>query len=184
MKKIPSLFVRDFEGDPKYVLNQVTPGCEWVLNGEGRPTIKLDGTCCLISNGVLYKRYDAKKGKTPPENFWPAQPEADPMTGHWPGWLPLSEHDYWHHEGFENLPVERRVNHTYELIGPKIGGNPEKSESHMLIPHGMIDILPDNPRTFEEIRDYLKDKDIEGIVWHHSDGRMVKIKKSDFWGKR
>jgi hypothetical protein len=23
-------------------------------------------------------------------------------------------------------------------------------------------------------------KDIEGIVWHHPDGRMVKIKKKDF----
>jgi hypothetical protein len=28
--------------------------------------------------------------------------------------------------------------------------------------------------------DYLRDKPIEGIVWHHEDGRMVKIKKADF----
>jgi hypothetical protein len=30
----------------------------------------------------------------------------------------------------------------------------------------------------------LAGKDIEGIVWHHSDGRMAKIKLRDFGHKR
>jgi len=45
-------------------------------------------------------------------------------------------------------------------------------------------VLEDAPRKFEEIKAYLADKDIEGIVWHHPDGRMVKIKKKDFGYKR
>lgn len=41
MKKIPTVFVRDPD-DRKHVLPQVTPGCEWVLAGEGRATRKFD----------------------------------------------------------------------------------------------------------------------------------------------
>ena len=37
---------------------------------------------------------------------------------------------------------------------------------------------------FEGIKKYLKDKDIEGIVWHRDNGDMVKIKKKDFGFKR
>ena len=34
------------------------------------------------------------------------------------------------------------------------------------------------------IKAYLADGKIEGIVWHHPDGRMVKIKAKDFGIKR
>jgi hypothetical protein len=40
------------------------------------------------------------------------------------------------------------------------------------------------PRDFDGLREYLAGKDIEGIVWHHSDGRMAKIKLRDFGHKR
>ncbi len=33
-EKIPTLFVRDLE-DRAHVTDEVTPGCEWVLAGEG-----------------------------------------------------------------------------------------------------------------------------------------------------
>jgi len=46
-----------------------------------------------------------------------------------------------------------------------------------------IEKLEDVPRTFEAIKAYLGQRDIEGIVWHHPDGRIVKIKKRDFFGK-
>jgi hypothetical protein len=36
MKKIPTLFQRD--ETRRYVTDVVTPGCEWVLAGEGRAT--------------------------------------------------------------------------------------------------------------------------------------------------
>ena len=68
MKKMPTLFIREFapNGGILRVTEEVTPGCEWVLNGEGVPTEKVDGSCCAIINGRFYKRYDAKRGKTPP----------------------------------------------------------------------------------------------------------------------
>lgn len=64
MKKIPTLFERTYENHRVVGINdKVHPGMEWVLSGDGTATIKIDGSCCAIINGELYKRYDAKKGK-------------------------------------------------------------------------------------------------------------------------
>jgi len=187
MEKIISLFKRNYEID-KLVRDEIVPGAEWVIAGEGIATRKYDGTCCLVRDGKLYKRYDAKKGKTPPEGFEPAQ-DPDPVTGHWPGWLPVGygPEDRWFREGWENSRIGLSngltiPDGTYELIGPKVQGNPEGHVNHKLTPHG-ADVL-DAPRDFEGIKAFLADRDIEGIVWHHPDGRMVKIKKKDFGLKR
>ena len=61
MKKIPTLFERDWNGDRSRVLPQVHSGCEWVLAGEGIATRKLDGTCCMIRDGKLYKRRELRE---------------------------------------------------------------------------------------------------------------------------
>lgn len=174
MRKIISLFVRDYEGD-RLVRNEVVPGAEWVLSGDGIATQKFDGTCCMVRAGILYKRYDAKKGKTPPPGFEPAQ-DPDPVTGHWPGWLPvgLGPEDKWFREAA--LPTE---DGTYELCGPKIQGNPELLLAHELIRHGSV-VLTACPRDYSGIKYYLSQRNIEGVVWHHPDGRMVKIKRKDF----
>ncbi len=59
MKKMPCLFRRTFHGhDSATLLREVTPGCEWVLAGEGIASRKWDGTACMVKDGVLYKRYD------------------------------------------------------------------------------------------------------------------------------
>ena len=193
MEKIISLFQRNYDGD-HLIRDEVVPGAEWVLNGEGVATRKYDGTCCKVEDGKLYKRYDTKEGKTPPNGFIPAQ-DPDPISGHWPGWIPVGEgpEDRWFREGWINLVAESGIpgheipigslDTTYELVGPKIQGNPEDYSDHYLVAHGKT-ILMDCPRTFEGIRDFLAPFDIEGIVWHHPDGRMVKIKKRDFGLKR
>ena len=46
------------------------------------------------------------------------------------------------------------------------------------MPHGAL-VIPDCPRTFGELREYLRPLDIEGIVFHHPQGMMAKIKKTD-----
>lgn len=184
MKKTISLFQRNYDGD-RLVRDEIVPGAEWVVAGEGVATLKLDGTCCMVSGGQLFKRYDAKAGKTPPMGFLPAQ-EPDTTTGHWPGWLPVGDarEDIWHREGFASLKSTGETpDGTYELCGPKIQGNPERYTLHVLIRHGQHP-LPDAPRTYAELRSYLAERDIEGIVWHHPDGRMVKIKGKDFGFKR
>lgn len=176
MRKIISLFQRNYDGDRK-VRDEVVPGAEWVIQGEVVATRKYDGTCCMVRDGKLYKRYDAKKGKTPPPNFERAQ-DYDEVTGHMPGWVPVGEgpEDRWHREA---IALGTHPDGTYELIGPKIQGNPEGAETHHLIRHGAR-ILADAPRTYNALREYLASNTIEGIVWHHPDGRMVKIKRKDF----
>jgi hypothetical protein len=182
MKKIPSLFKRDYEGT-RLVYNEVVEGCEWVQAGEGVATEKIDGTSCLIQGGILYKRYDAKKGKQPPEGFIPAQPEPDPISGHWPGWLKVGDgpEDRWHREAF--LLAQNYPDGTYELVGPKVQGNPYGAEEHVLFEHGAIK-HSDAPVTFDELRKYLEWLPIEGLVWWRDPGDpncdKCKIKRKDF----
>lgn len=185
MKKIISLFQRNYETD-RLVRNEVVPGAEWVLAGEGVATQKFDGTCCMVRDGKLYKRYDAKKGKTPPPNFEPAQ-DYDEVTGHMPGWVPVGDgpEDRWFREAFDSPFVLH--DGTYELCGPKVQGNPERLESHCLVQHG-FQALPSAPRDFDGIKEYLRTRDIEGIVWWRNiddpNCEKVKIKKKDFGFKR
>jgi hypothetical protein len=179
VRKIISLFQRNYGGD-HLVRGEVVPGAEWVIAGEGTPTRKYDGTCCLIRDGRLYRRFDAKRGKSPPGGFIPAQ-DPDPVTGHWPGWLLVdfdNPADRWHAVASIGRSLVG-MDGTWELCGPKINGNPEGLLEHQLLRHGYP--LDDcDARDYLSIRDYLSGKDIEGIVWHHPDGRMVKIKKRDF----
>ncbi len=200
MKKIVSLFKRDYEGT-RLVYDEVVEGAEWVMNGEGYPTEKVDGTSCLYKNGVLYKRYDRKvskqaKKKTKDfraEDFKPApdgwiSAEDNPnfYTGHWPGWLAISDgpDDQWHREGLANTQSQGDMEEgTYELIGPKIQGNPYQLANHILHKHGeplTIQFDEDVPRDFAGLKQWLTEHELEGIVWHHSDGRKVKIKRRDF----
>ena len=186
MKKIISLFERNWETDNK-IRNEVTKGAEWVVAGEGIATRKYDGTACLIKDGKLFKRYDVKKGRKQPDGFIPAQ-DPDPTTGHWPGWVPCDRNnpsDKYHWEAFDSLFTQitsEKTDGTYELLGPKVQGNPEHfPDAHVLLKHNKIPAIePDPPRDFDGLKEYFKGKDIEGIVWHHPDGRMVKIKKRDF----
>jgi hypothetical protein len=178
--KIISLFQRNHGGD-HLVRNECVPGAEWVLSGEGAATVKFDGMCCLVRDGKLFKRYELQQGKGLPEDFEPAG-EADPVTGKQQDWRPVGDGpgDRWHREAADGgMPPDG----TYELVGPKVQGNPEEYENHTLLRHGSTP-AQDGPRDFDSIRDYLAGAGIEGIVWHHPDGRMVKIKARDFGIRR
>lgn len=104
MKKIPTLFERVFENHKVVgIRDSITPGCEEAFL-HGVATVKHDGSCCAIIDGDLYKRYDAKKGKTPPEGAIPCC-DPDPVTGHWPHWVKVdleAPGDKWFREAFEN----------------------------------------------------------------------------------
>lgn len=213
MKKIATVFERDWDGDRSRVLDRVTPGCEWVVAGEGVPTIKYDGTACLIRDGRMYRRMEVKPAKpkrgepwvltvTPPAAF----EEVDSRVNEHgqvilTGWFPVTDgpEDVWHREGFEKslttLGLSDLPDGTYELVGPKIQGNPEGFEEHRLIRHEAAGVLVDVPRTFDGLREWFagrnaedrhgaRGRTIEGIVFHHPDGRMAKIKSRDFGIKR
>lgn len=178
MKKIETLFVREGEGRRFMATNKVAPGCEWVANGEGVATRKFDGTCCLVRDGKLYKRVDWEADKGPaPASWFHHDDDPNQRSGH--GWMPVGDDpgDTWHRAAWMAcggaLP-----NGTYELCGPRVNKNPEGFNTHVLVPHGHE--LVDCPRDFDGLREFMLTFKHEGVVWHHQDGRMAKIKRRDF----
>ena len=127
-------------------------------------------------------------------------------------WVPVGDgpEDKWHREALFNhamkeytvrtlpgLPIavvaegDAPADGTYELVGPKVQRNPYGLTRHELWRHGSkrLDLCSyeeEEPQEmFGLVRDFFDSMwPIEGIVWHHPDGRMVKIKKRDFWGHR
>lgn len=191
MQKIPSLFVRDWSNKECPATPEVTPGCEWVFRGEGVATIKMDGSACMVRDGKLFKRYDRKlnkktgKHKRAPEGW---EQCSDPLeNGHWPGWVPCDRsdpNDRWHWEAWDYMIAEGfwLPNRTYELVGPRLQGNPynnDKDTKHLLFLHGDRNIVGIS-LTYEGIREWLEENIEEGIVFHHLDGRMAKVKRRDF----
>ena len=62
-----------------------------------------------------------------------------------------------------------------------MNGNPEALTQHTLIPHGLFR-LRDVPLDYDGLAAFHGRAALEGLVWHHPDGRMAKIKKRDFRG--
>lgn len=233
MRKIPTLFVRDEATNRRHVRDEVTAGCEWVLEGEGLATRKFDGMCCLVRDGRLYKRREVKVElpdddpdtgvlvipdglradldadpvaradyeatlarlvKTKAESrlmpgvaFVPDDFEVvayDPETGKLFGWVPVGDgkDDARHREAFaadQAWGEPLKDGQTYELCGPKVNGNPEGFPTHVLVRHG-VTVARDVPLSFEGLRDWMQATRYEGVVWHHPDGRMAKLKRKDF----
>lgn len=178
MRKIPTMFARS--DDRRTVIDQVTPGCEWVTAGEGVGTYKYDGTCVHVSNNdgvlIVWTRREVKFGSLRPEGF--IEVDHDDTTGKTVGWEPAEA------SGFSKFIDEATDQFngptgTYELIGPKINGNPEGVNTHRLMSHAAAPIIQ-APRDYNGLRAFLADFNGEGIVWHHPDGRMAKIKRRDF----
>lgn len=194
MKKISTLFKKD-PNDLGKVINEINSENEWVFTDEGvKATRKYDGTSTAIIGGELYKRYDVKKGREVPAGAIPCQ-EPDQITGHWPHWVLCQRDnpaDKFHFEAFDNL--DAKEDGTYELCGPKVQGNPEKYDRHRLIRHGKVEVLINFKLGWVVLKAFLSQSDpvgseyvqfnIEGIVFHHPDGRMCKLRKSDFGIKR
>lgn len=180
MKKIPTLFERVYQNHKVIGIKEnVTPGMEWVLAGEGEATIKMDGSCCAIIDGCLYKRYDAKNGKKPPEGSIPCC-DPDPITGHWPHWVKVDKENPSDRWFVAARKAHSRIlpDFTYEAIGRHFNGNPYSMDGDMLYPHGMDKIKV--PRSFEGIKEYLAEHEIEGIVFWKDGEPRCKIKRSDF----
>lgn len=197
MQKIPTLLRRDPE-NPRTVLPEVTPGCEWVFAGEGVARRKYDGTCVMLDEqGQWWNRREIRAGKEVPADA--IDLGEDPNTGKHMVYVPNSPAGFqaFLREAIANYRSDPRPG-TYELCGPKIdtraGQNPEGLDSYKLFRHDeapTIDFI--DWRT--DLNDDYKDGYFgwlfviitamayqygwEGVVWHHPDGRMAKLKARD-----
>jgi hypothetical protein len=186
VKKIPTIFERDWDGNRSRVLPIWLKSCEWVRDGEGIATRKLDGTSCLIRDGKLYKRRELRSGDKAPPLFEAVG--TDEETGKTVGWVPcdIGPEDKYHMQAFEAQPG--LPDGTYELLGPKVQGNPERYPLHSLVAHNDASLVYSSidspPRDFDGLQEWMQHRDIEGIVWHGSNGKMAKIKLRDFGLKR
>lgn len=164
----------------------------WVFTEPAVATVKRDGTGVLITaEGEVLVRRSVKKGKRAPNGFRLA--EVDAFTGHMFGVEPVAQ------SGFKAMMEEAMPKTgqllepgTYELCGPKVNGNPERLEAHVLIRHGaeVLPVIPDM-RTVEPgeahallkpIFAELREKGVEGVVWWGADDKRVKLRVKDFFG--
>ena len=182
MKKIPTLFKRVFYNHSIIdIVPVITEGCEEAFKN-GIATVKIDGACCAIIDGKFYKRYDAKKGRKPPEGAIPCC-DPDPVTGHWPHWVRVDlkkPEDKWFLKALINYTCDNVVpiDGTYEAIGPHFQGNPYNLEDDILVKHG--ENFVDVKRDFMSISEWLNEHLVEGLVFWLDGEPVCKIKRTDF----
>ena len=188
MKKIKTIAERIFKDDKiTGVSDDFLPEFEFIKDGNCLATVKYDGSCCAIINGIFYKRYDAKQGKPLPANAIKCQPDGDEITGHLPCWVPVDKNDpsdKWFIKALETSGFTE--DGTYEAIGRHFNSNRYKLSIDTLLKHG-ADII--DPSDFElsvaGIRTYFQklfdeNQAIEGIVFWQDGKPIGKIKSSDF----
>lgn len=175
MIKIPTIFKRDYSHTYR-VLNEPNPECAWVFENQSEVYRKWQGMAAMLLDGEYYKRVVIKPNQVTPTDFILCT--LDKRSGKQFGWLPVNfelPQDQYYVEAFDSALPEG----TYELIGPKIHGNPENIDQHVLVSHTVWKIYLLRV-TYKDIKTFLSLHTYEGLVFHHSDGRMAKIKKKDF----
>lgn len=186
MNKIPTMFKRDPD-NRSTVLPEILPECQWVLDGEGVITRKWEGTCVMLDDeGNWWARREVKKNKTSPPNYMYIS--TDKNSGAMMGYEPIQQSSFAgpHEEALRSMPRNIWDTGTYELVGPKINGNPEGVEIHTLLSHDDAPRFKAKfERTFEDLKALVIELGLEegweGIVVHHEDGqRMAKLKFRDF----
>lgn len=187
MNKIPSVFLRNPENMHE-LTREPHPDALWVIAGEGVPTRKYDGTCVMLDEeGKWWARREVKPGKEAPPNWIPV--EKDDFTGKVMGWEPMEQSGFREFHRWAIIDREFTPG-TYELCAPKIGRNPERLSVPTLFKHSAADtinILTPPPYDYEALKSFVmyvhEWMGWEGIVWHHPDGRMAKLKGRDFIGQ-
>lgn len=201
MKKISTVFV--VNRDTGVAINEVRPENQWVVDGEGVATVKFDGTSCIFLNGKLYKRFDRKLSKKfdalrkrqgekfvvkehmfreLPDGAIPCVETYDPVTYHFPHWVPVdvsAPEDYRHAEALRNFVGDLKEGVSYELVGPDVDKNNYGLTTHELWEHASV-VVEVKDRSYEGLKKFLIDMNEEGLVFHHSDGRMAKLRRKDF----
>ncbi len=173
MRKLRTLFIKD---ENHLATNKLS--INW-KDKEWKAYRKYDGTSCAVINGILYKRYDYKKFfkgtyKKLPEGAISCC-DPDPITKHWPHWVPVKSTDKWHL--MAKIPTE---DGTYELCGEKINGNKDGLADYVYINHNDESIIVDiEVLEYDYLKSFLEDSSMEGLVIKYGDD-WVKVRKTDF----
>lgn len=179
MNKIPTLFVRD-PANMSRVTREVTPGCEWVLAGEGMATRKWDGTNVRVTveNGACML-LEKRRNPTREEKAAGAEPgyvvasRSDPADQHIFAAVDATDFDEWPAGAW-----------SCEALGPKIQGGvdglPPTLLAFSLPDFARFNRVGDAPRAFDDFAAFFTSTEWEGLVFHRKDGRMAKIKRRDF----
>jgi hypothetical protein len=178
MRKIPTLFERDWDHNPRRVVNKLAIDIEPIRDAIA--TAKWDGTGVALIDGNWYARHTLRRGKPEPLGWIPAT-EMDEKTGKQEGWKLITGNPEFQYHLEAISGITGIENQSYELVGPKIQGNPHGFEDHQLIPHGFHPLFRfpiDTP--FDEMAEKLADIHFEGVVWWFGGEPVAKIKRTDF----
>lgn len=186
MKKMFHLF--ETEGDSQIYVPKIRAGSEWVENGEGVITEKLDGTSIRLTvrNGEIV-RVEKRRNPTKEEK---ARLIRDPW---YVDARPDNPADQYIIEAARNTSVAgvEDGEHSAEALGPRIQNNPYGLFEHVAVIHKLAPRYPEMLRTYDSLLEACRDlpslfvwgAKAEGFVFHHPDGRMVKLRAARFWGR-
>lgn len=162
-----------------------------MLAGEGVATRKYDGTCIFLDGqGDWWARREVKPGREAPPNY--CLVETDEATGKMVGWEPVDQTGWvkFLDEALADVAFTTTGPAWFELCGPRVNGNPEGYEKHTLVRHAAAQVYealsywrdesPDAPTHIRAHIIAVGRAGWEGVVWHHPDGRMAKLKAKDF----
>lgn len=190
MPKLQSPFVRKYVNGAYIVTDEIAPDYEWVFNDDTvTAQEKLHGTnvSVTIINGQIQTVYNRENRIDP----WSTGVIVDAVReAKGRGYINLTDGQYFG-----------------EVIGPKLHGNPYKLDYHIWFPfdtyfakHLTYKTWGKYPKDFATISAWFKDGlmplfymskhngdktgFVEGVVFHHPDGRMAKLRRDMFdWYK-
>lgn len=183
MRKIPTIFKRDFNKG-----GQITQ--EYDVDSElfliSKATEKIDGTNVRVTvRNHITVRFEKRRN---PSKLEKAKGIIDP----WYIDASESSEDKHMQEALKNTDLSNIPDGEWsgEAVGPNIQGNELKLHKNVIVffSLGQCPIFENVPTTYDELKEWLpkqkskvgNDCGIEGIVWHCSDGSMMKIKVKDF----
>ncbi|MEP6756808.1 MAG: hypothetical protein ABJA67_14985 [Chthonomonadales bacterium] len=184
MNKILTIFERDWDGNRK-VIDRYSDCVTAELLSECIATEKVDGTNVRLTvrNHTLVrleKRRNPSKIEKAKGIVEPWYVDGDE----------LDQSDKWIWDAARNTDLSDIPDGEWsgEANGQNIQGNPLNMVGNrvMLFSLGKAPAMGDVPIDFEGLKQYFPREslygsgDMEGIVWHHADGRMFKIKAKDF----
>jgi hypothetical protein len=199
MQKIPLLFKTDEQR--KYVIPEVN--VEAVFE---EPTIahrKYDGTCMYFDGIDWFARRQVKNYSNGINALDFEMVEYDSITDKAFGWEPVARSPFFKawQEAMIKQPLDCDILDTrdgmyepgtYELLGPKINGNPEQIKGHRLMPHSRaqqlgdiqmleLELVQDPEQAYAELKRVLFYLPVEGVIFKDRGLKpLAKLRRKDF----